>query len=131
MSVEANKALIQRYIQEAWNKGNIDVVDELYGANFSGGGYGGVAGLQAAITSYRTSFPDLHFTVEEAIAEEDKIAYRWIARGTHHGEYAGIVPTGKPITVTGITILRIVDGQIIEDRSETTVLSLRGQLEQP
>ena len=72
MSVEENKALIQRYIEEVWNKGSIDVLDELYEARFNGG-YGGVAGLKAAITSYRTSFPDLHFTIEEAIAEEDKI----------------------------------------------------------
>jgi steroid delta-isomerase-like uncharacterized protein len=133
MSVEANKALVQRYIKEAWNKGNVDVLDELYGANFNSGGYGdgGVGGLQAAITSYRTSFPDLHFTVEEVIAEEDKVAYRWTSRGTHHGEYDGIAPTGKPMTVTGITILRIVDGKITEDRSETNISSLREQLEQP
>ena len=130
MSVEENKALIQRYIEEVWNKGSIDVLDELYEARFNGG-YGGVAGLKAAITSYRTSFPDLHFTIEEAIAEEDKIAFRWIARGTHQGVYEGVAPTGEPITVTGITILRIVDGQIIEDRAETTIPSLRAQLEQP
>jgi steroid delta-isomerase-like uncharacterized protein len=131
MSIEENKALIQRYIEAVWNQGNVDVLDELYDARFNGGGYGGVAGLKAAITSYRTSFPDLHFTIEEAIAEEDKIAFRWIARGTHLGLYEGIAPTAKPITVTGITILRIVDGQIIDDRAETTILGLRGQLEQP
>ena len=131
MSVEANKAFVQRYIEEVWNKGNIAVLDELYEANFNSGGYGGVAGLKAAITSYRTSFPDLHFTLEEAIAEEDKIAYRWTARGTHQGAYEGIAPTGKPITVTGITILRLADGNVIEDRSETTVRSLKEQLEQP
>ena len=132
MSVEANKALIQRYIEEVWNKGTIDVLDELYEPNYNRGSYGdgAVAGLKAAITSYRASFPDLHFTIEETIAEEDKIAYRWIARGTHHGEYAGIAPTGKPITVTGITILRIANGQIIDDNSETTVPSLTQQLGQ-
>jgi steroid delta-isomerase-like uncharacterized protein len=131
MSVEENRALIQRYIEEVWNTGSIDVLDELYGAHFNGGGYGGVAGLKAAITSYRTSFPDLHFTIEEAIAEDDKIAFRWIARGTHQGVYEGIASTGKSIAVTGITMLRIVDGQIIEDRAETTISGLRGQLEQP
>ena len=131
MSVEGNKAFVQRYIEEAWNKGNIDVVDELYGANFSGGGYGGVEGLKAAITSYRTSFPDLHFTIEETIAEGEKVAYRWTAHGTHQGEYHGIAPTGKAIAPTGITILRIVDGKVVEDRSETTVPSISGQLEQP
>ena len=85
MSVEGNKAFVQRYIEEAWNKGNIDVVDELCAAHFIGGGYGGVEGLKAAITSPRTSFPDLHFTVEEVIAEDYKVAYCWTARGTDHG----------------------------------------------
>jgi steroid delta-isomerase-like uncharacterized protein len=131
MSVEENKALIQRYIEEVWNNGNIDVLDELYDASFNGGSYGGIAGLKAAVTSYRTSFPDLNFTIEESVAEEDKIAYRWTARGTHQAVYEGVAPTGKPITVTGITILHIADGQIVEDRAETTVPSLREQLEQP
>ena len=131
MSVEANKAVAQRYVEEPWNKGNLDVLDELCGSNFNIEGFGGVEGLKAAITSYRTSFPDLHFTVEEVIAEEDKVAYRWIARGTHQGAYEGIAPTGKPITATGITILRIVDGKVIEDRAETTVPSLKEQLGQP
>lgn len=131
MSVEENKALIERYLDQVWNNGNIDVLDELYNANFNGGNYGGIAGLKAAVTSYRTSFPDLNFTIEESIAEDDKIAYRWTARGTHQALYEGVASTGKPITVTGITILHIVDGQIIEDRAETSVPLLRGQLEQP
>jgi predicted ester cyclase len=95
MSVEENKALIQRYIEEVWNNGNIDVLDELYDASFSGGSYGGIAGLKAVVISYRTSFPDLNFTIEESIAEEDKIAYRWTARGTHQAVYEGIAPTGS------------------------------------
>lgn len=130
MSVEENKVLVQRYIQEVWNAGNIDVLDDLYDPRFSGG-YGGIAGVKAAITSYRTSFPDLHFTVEEAISEDDKIAYRWIARGTHHGVYDDIAPTGNPMTVTGITILRIAGGRITEDRAETNISSLAAQLEHP
>ena len=131
MSIEENKALVQRYIEEAWNNGNIDVLDELLDPDFNSGGYGAIAGMKAGIAAYRTSFPDLHFTVEETIGEEDKIAYRWIARGTHQGVYDGVAPTGKPIAVTGITILRIADGRIVEDRAETTVPTLRGQLEQP
>ena len=58
-------------------------------------------------------------------------AYGWTARGNHQGEYEGIAPTGKPITATGITILRIVDGKVVEDRAETTVPSLKEQLKQP
>jgi len=130
MSVEENKAFVQRYVEEPWNKGNVDALDELCGPNFSLRGQG-VEPFKAVITEFRTSFPDLHFTVEEMIAEGDKVAYRWTARGTHQGEYAGIAPTGKTITATGITIIRIVDGKVVEDRFESNVPSIREQLEQP
>ena len=89
---------------------------------------GGVEALKAVITAFRTSFPDLHFTVEEIIAEGDKVAYRWTSHGTHQGEYEGIAPTGKPITATGITILRIVDGKVVEDRFESSSPDLKQQL---
>ena len=130
MSVETNKAFVQRYVEEPWNKGNLDVLDELCDPNFDLRG-GGVEAFKAVITDFRKSFPDLHFTVEEIIAEGDKVAYRWTARGTHQGAYDGIAPTGKTITPTGITILRIVDGKVVENHAETTVPSMRGQLEQP
>ena len=129
MTVVENKTLIHRYIDEVWNKGSVDIIDELYDPSFSGGGYGGIPELKTAISSYRSSFPDLHFTIEDAVAEDERIAFRWIARGTHQGDFAGIPATGKPITVTGITILRIVDGKIIDDRSETTNHTLTEQLE--
>jgi len=92
---------------------------------------GGVEEFKAVITNFRKGFPDLHFTVEEMIAEGDKVAYRWTARGTHQGEYEGIAPTGKIITETGITIIRIVDGKVVEDRFESGGPSIREQLEQP
>jgi len=128
VSVVENKALVQRYLDQVWSKGLVDLLDELYDPGFTGGNYGGVPGLKAAVTSYRKSFPDLHFTIEDAVAEGERIAYRWIARGTHQGEFAGIAPTDRPITVTGITILRIVDGKIVDDRSETTNHTLAEQL---
>ena len=131
MSVEANKALVQRYIDEPWNKGNIAILDELCAADFNSGGHGAVDALKAAIIAYRTSFPDLHFTIEEVIAEGDKVAYRWTARGTHRGAYEGIAPTGKTITPTGIPILRIVNGKVAEDRAVTTVPSIKGYLAHP
>jgi steroid delta-isomerase-like uncharacterized protein len=131
MSVEANKAFVQRYVEEPWNKGNVDVLDEMCAPNFHLEGLGGIAEFKAAIKAFRTSFPDLHFTVEEMIAEGDKVAYRWTARGTHQGEYEGIAPTGKTITSTGITIIRIVDGKVVEDRFESNDSSIREQLGQP
>ena len=120
MPIEENKAFVQRYVEEPWNQGNVAVLDELCAPNFHLEGLGGVEAFKEAITAFRTGFPDLHFTIEEIIAEGDKVAYRWTARGTHQGEYAGIAPTGKTITATGITILRIVDGKVVEDRFESS-----------
>jgi steroid delta-isomerase-like uncharacterized protein len=130
VSVEANRALVHRYIDEVWNAGGVELLDELYDPGFTGGSYGGLAGLKAAIASYRTSFPDLRLAVDETIGEDDRIVYRWTARGTHLGEYDGVAPSGRPMTVTGLTLLRIVEGRIVDDYSETSIADLRGQLEQ-
>jgi steroid delta-isomerase-like uncharacterized protein len=128
MSVAENKAFVQRYVEEPWNKGNVSVLDEMCAPNFHLEGLGGVEEFKAVIKAFRTSFPDLHFTVEEIIAEGDKVAYRWTARGTHQGEYEGIAPTGKTVTTTGITIIRIVDGKVVEDRFESSSPDLKQQL---
>jgi steroid delta-isomerase-like uncharacterized protein len=128
MSVEANKAFVQRYVEEPWNKGNVDALDEFCGPNFNLEGLGAVEAFKGVITDFRKGFPDLHFTVEEVIAEGGKVAYRWTARGTHQGEYEGIAPTGKPITATGITIIRIVDGKVVEDRFESSSPSIKEQV---
>jgi steroid delta-isomerase-like uncharacterized protein len=128
MSVVENKAFVQRYVEEPWNKGNVAILDEMCGPGFHLEGLGGVAAFKAGITSYRTAFPDLHLTVEEMIAEGDKVAYRWTARGTHRGEYEGIAPTGKTITLTGITIIRIVNGKVVEDRFEAGRPGIKAQL---
>jgi steroid delta-isomerase-like uncharacterized protein len=130
MSVEEHKAFVRRYVEEPWNKGNVAALDELCAPNFHLEGLGGVEALKAAITDFRMSFPDLHFTVEEIIAEGDKVAYRWTARGTHQGKYEGIAPTGKTITSTGITIIRLVDGKVVEDRFESGGPSINEQLTQ-
>lgn len=128
MSIEANKALVQRYVEEPWNKGNVAALDEMCAPNFHLEGLGGVEEFKAVITAFRKSFPDLHFTVEEVIAEGDKVAYRWTSRGTHRGDYEGIAPTGKTVTSTGITIIRIVDGKVVEDRFESRGPSIEEQL---
>jgi predicted ester cyclase len=128
MSVEANKALVQRYVAEPWNKGKVDALDELCGPNFQLEGLGGVDAFKAAILDFRRSFPDLTFTVEEIIAEGDKVAYRWSSKGTHQGEFAGIAPTGKVVTATGITIIRIIDGKVVDDRFESSGPTIEEQL---
>jgi steroid delta-isomerase-like uncharacterized protein len=128
MSVEENKAFVYRYVEEPWNKGNVAALDELCAPNFQLEGLGGVEAFKAVITAFRTGFPDIHFTVEDIIAEGDKVAYRWTAHGTHQGDYEGIAPTGKTVTSTGITIIRLADGQVVEDRFESGGPGIKEQL---
>ena len=133
MSAE-NKALARRRLDEAFNAGNIDVVDEIVDPGFVNYDVAmpeplrGIEGAKASISGYRAAFPDLHITVEEQIAEGEYVTTRWSAKGTHEGDLMGIAPTGKQATVTGITIDKIVDGRIVESRTNWDNLGLFQQL---
>jgi predicted ester cyclase len=95
MSVEENRALIQRFVEEVFNSGNVDVVDEIYGPVYVGHTAGlpeqtlGPEGVREFVELYRSAFPDLHTTIEDINAEGDKVACRWTAVGTHRAELLG------------------------------------------
>ena len=132
MSVEENKRIARRVFEEVWNQGKLNVADEVTDANYVSHGLGmeippGPAGTRQFVTIYRTAYPDTHFVVEDQIAEGDRVVTRWTAQGTHRGELMGIPPTGKRVTVTGITIDRIVGGKIVETWNNFDAL---GQLQQ-
>lgn len=118
MSTEQNKTIACRYFEDVWNKGNAAVIDEIIALNV----LGHVAGkdfrsldvLRQRVAALRTIYSDPHFTVEDQIAEGDRVGVRWTLRGTHSGEYMGHPPTGKHMTVTGINIFRIAGGKIAE-----------------
>jgi steroid delta-isomerase-like uncharacterized protein len=121
MSTEANKAIIRRVFEEAFSRGNMDVLDEIIAPNQINGGPStppgipsGPEGTKMLITAYRNAFPDIHITVDEQIAEGNTVVTRWSARGTHDGELAGIPPTGKPATVVGMGVDRVENGKIVE-----------------
>ena len=122
MSTETNKALSRRYLEEAFNQGKLNVLDEIIAKDHVSTGPGTLPGLPAGpegdkqlITMYRNAFPDVHFTIDEQIAEGDKVVTRWTGHGTHKGELLGIPATGKSTTVTGIAVDRIVNGKIVEN----------------
>ena len=130
---EENKAIVRRVYEQVWSKGNLDVVDELYAADFvlhdpAQPGIRGPEGYKQLVTGNRTAFPDLQITVEDQLAEGDKVATAWVARGTHNGEFAGTPPTGTQGTVTGTTISRVVAGKIVAERSNWDTLGLLQQL---
>ena len=132
MSTNDNKQIARRTFEKMWNQGKLDVIDELYDSNQMSYGLGvdlpaGRAGMRQFVAMYRMAYPDVHFTVEDQVAEGDKVATRWTAVGTQQGELMGIPATGKKVTVTGMTINRIVNGMIIESWNNFDAL---GQLQQ-
>ncbi len=134
MSAEENKAISRRADEELFNRGNLDVADELFAPTFvyhdpvSHEEWRGPESVKRYATMLRAAFPDLHQTIEEQIAEGDKVAYRWTARGTHQGELMGIAPTGRRMTLTGIAIARLVDGKIEEIWENYDALGMMQQL---
>ena len=130
---EANKTVSRRLVDEAFNQGKVDVIEELVAPTFvnhdpATGDSKGPQGTRELIEGYRTAFPDITITVEEQIAEGDLVATRWTAKGTHKGELMGIAPTGKESTVTGVTIDKIKDGKIVESWNNWDTLGMMQQL---
>lgn len=132
MSADENKAIFRRFIEEVWNQGNLDVADELFNPEATSPSAPqlplGSEGVKIIANIFRSAFPDFHMTIEDLIAEEDKVVARFIQGGTHKGEFMGIAPTYKQIQFTEIGILRIANGQVVESWYETDMLALMQQL---
>jgi len=131
MSAEENKATIRRWVEEAWNTGNFASADGMYGKNYifhdPDRPLHGPEGISQFVTMFRAGFPDLHLTIEDMIAEGDKVAWRFTARGTHKGELMGIPPTGKQVTVTAMVCSRFAGGKWEEDWSNFDALGMLQQ----
>jgi predicted ester cyclase len=132
MSVEENRAMARRSLEEVMNKGNLSVVDEImatsYVFHFPGQDYKGPEGFKQMVTMWRTAFPDLHFTIDDMFAEGDKVARRITMRGTHRGDLMGIAPTGKQVTITAILISLYEDGKEVEAWGISDMLGMMQQL---
>ena len=133
MSSERNKTIVRRALEEPW-KGNLDVVDELIARDYVGhdpanpAPLHGPEGVKEFISTYRSAYPDARITVEQQLAEGDMVATRWTARGTHEGDLLGIAPTGKRVTVAGLTFSRLEDGKIVEEFQNWDTFGMMQQL---
>jgi steroid delta-isomerase-like uncharacterized protein len=133
MGAEESKMLARRYMTEIWDKGNMDAVDELLAPSYIDhnpppGLPADREGLKQSVTLFRTAFPDLKSTIEDLVAEGDKVVGRIVARGTHRGEFQGIPPTGKQVTVQGIFIGRVAGGKLMESWEQFDAAGLLQQL---
>ena len=130
---EENKAIARRYIEDLWQKGNLNITDELLATDFVNhvappGSPSGRDGMKGLVTYVRSVFPDLAFTIEDVIAEGDKVVCRWTSYGTHRGKLWGISPTGKHIKIAGVTILRISGRRVVEHWVNSDDLGMVQQL---
>jgi ketosteroid isomerase-like protein len=134
MAAGAHAALFRRWIDEAWNRGNLAVLEEIIAPGFVRHAPGeprewrGPAGIGQFITVFRTGLPDLRITVDDVVAAGEKVAYRGTARGTHQGDLMGIAPTGKPVDVTYTVLARVAGGQFQEDWLDFDTLGMLQQV---
>jgi steroid delta-isomerase-like uncharacterized protein len=133
MSTEDNKAIVRRYIHEAWNKGNVAVIDDLMSPEYTRHVSGCPTPLtreshKKRILQIHRALPDLSMTVEDMIAAGDRVVCRVTLRGTQHGTFMGIPATGRHVTITGIDIARVIDGRVVEHWAEMDTLGLIKQL---
>jgi predicted ester cyclase len=133
MSTQENKAMASRFLDEVINRGNVSVIDELSGANFVDhqappGVPPTPEGIKAYITMFRAAFPDLHYTLEDSIAEGDRVVQRTTAHGTMKGDFMGMSASGKSATWSEIHITRYMDGKAVEHWAVVDQLSMLAQL---
>jgi steroid delta-isomerase-like uncharacterized protein len=132
-----DEAISRRILDEGFNKGNVEVADELIAPDAVSHDPAtppelrqlrGPELFRRAVSMYRDAFPDLHMTVEDAISAGDKVVLRWRSEGTHRGELMGLAPTNAKGSVTGITIDRFENGKVVETWTEWDNLGLARQI---
>jgi steroid delta-isomerase-like uncharacterized protein len=137
---EILKNRIRQFTEEIWHKGNLDAIEEFiapdyvrHTSQFREGGRDvhGPDDARKSIAALRAVFPDIHFDLEDILAEGDKVVARWTCTGTHRGEFRGIAATGKRVTFPGMNIYRLRDGKIMERWGVEDGLGLLQQLGAP
>ena len=130
---ERNKKLARKVFEDVQTEGNVALIDELVTRDYVGhtplGDIHGPEGAREFNAMLHEAFPNLKIEVESQIAEGDRVVTLWTCRGTHQGEFQGIPPTGKKITMPGITIFRFGNGKMIEGWNNPDLFSVLRQLE--
>ena len=128
-----NETIVQRWWEELWNGNKLALVDELIAPDYTNHDPaspwvpGGTEGARTLMSAYHTVFPDIHFAIEGQVAAADTVVSHWRCTGTHRGELMGIAPTGKPVSIEGISIFHLRGGKI---RHQTTIWDALGMLQQ-
>jgi steroid delta-isomerase-like uncharacterized protein len=130
---EQNKAIVNRFVSEIWNAGDLSSAAELIADDYRHHSSQlapivGRDGLAAMVADLRSGFPDARFTVEKELAEGDMVAHRWIFQGTHSADWNGIPATGRKVEVHGTAISHLKDGKIVEHTADWDAMGMMQQL---
>ena len=133
MSIEENKAVVRRFFDELLSTDDFAVADELLSPDFRFYFAGSPVAMDLEsymefLAARRAAFPDRRFVVEDMIAEGDKVSARFTMRGSYKGELRGNAPSGREVTMTGIDMIRLSEGKMVEDRVEVDQLGMMQQL---
>ena len=127
-----NIDVINGVFSEVWSKGNVDLIDELYGANFVGhfpaGTFHGHEGIRGRVIAHREAFPDWTEEIQDTIAEQDRVVARFTSRGTNLGSFLGNPPTRHFVEISEVSIFKLRDGKIVEQWVYPDMLSMQRQL---
>lgn len=129
MSAQRDKAVVERFVDEVMNAGNLAAADELIDPDHVNHDPTAPEGVKELISMYREAFPDIRFHTGEMFADgEGRVAHRWTFTGTHQGEMMGVEPTGKKVEVSGVEINHLRDGRISASYTVSDALGLMRQL---
>jgi steroid delta-isomerase-like uncharacterized protein len=133
MSPEQNKTIVREVFEQGFNHGNLEPADRFVAENVLDHSimpvpFKGREAIRQRFLMQRRSFPDLHFTFEDMVAEGDRVVWRWTLRGTDQGGFMGRPPTGRAVTVPGVNLQRLEDGLIVEHWSFPDLLGMLRQL---
>lgn len=135
MSIDENRTVSRRLLDEVWNRGNLAVVDELVGSEYvghdvytPGGAFYGPEGLKEHFAVLRSAIPDAHIAIEDVLAEGDRTVARFTLSGTHSGSLMGIPPTGRSVRFSALLLSRFAYGRIVEEWGIAELLSLLQQI---
>ena len=131
-----SKAVFKEHFEQIWNKKEMSGIPRFIAPNYRGHEAGnpeiifGVEGYKQHFVTITTGFPDMRITIEDILplAEEDRVAARWLVEATHKGNFAGIPPTGKRVHFTGISIARITNRRLVEEHTNADTLSVLKQI---
>lgn len=129
-----NKQIVHRFILDCWNQGKLNSITEVVADNcrFHDPVFptltSGMQNLKNHIESCRRAFPDLHFTIDDTIAERNEVVIHWTVTGTHKGDFLGMQPSNRKANVSGTTIYRVESGRIVEQWAHWNLMTLMEQL---